>query len=353
MTAMVHGKAPELSGELPSGDSQLFRRGVSTDLVRRTHEADVFVTNLRVTGPSRFEVRAQWPGSHSFYGPTKPDTHDSMLYLESVRQAVLLIGQYAYQIPRKHKFITHDKRFEIDPAGLRANGDEPVDITMTITVHDIAHRSKRVAGMRMEYLVDRDGERIGTAGYRVSIATDAVYARVRGDRIAAHPACLGGIGPVDPKLVGRTESIDVMLNEVPDSDGWALRVDPGHPVVYDHVIDHVPGNGAIEAARQAALLTVGDPRAVVVGCDFAFAHYIEFDQICMVYAEETNVGTDDSRTVRVWFEQDGRTSAEGTLELLTVEPFLPLGNGAEGTDRSVCTRVPLEADCGGQYATGE
>lgn len=320
MTTMIHSSGAELSGELSGGDSQLFLRGVPTELVRRTHDSDVFLTSLRVTGPSCFDVGARWPGAHSFYGPPQPDMHDPLLFLETVRQAVLFIGQYAYGIPRASKFITHDKQFNIIPAGLRTNGTEPVDITMSVAVHDIRRRGKHIAGMRLAYACYRDGQPFGSAGYRVSLASDAVYARLRGKYLGVSQSWMCAAEPVAPELVGRHDEVDVMLAEAPDGRGWLLRIDPDHPVVFDHAIDHVPGNGAAEAARQAALLAIGQPDAITVRCDFSFAHYLEFDMPCVVRAEEIGEGADGSRSVRVVFEQDGRTSAEGTFDLLVRDP---------------------------------
>jgi 2-oxo-3-(phosphooxy)propyl 3-oxoalkanoate synthase len=304
MTVMINTRH-ELPAAVPSGE-RLFKKPVSPRLVRRTNESDVFVTDLRVTGYDTFEVSARLPGSHQFYGPSA-GLHDPLLLLESVREAILLVGHVAYEIPREFKFITHDKQFSFLPDGLHTDGDNPVDLLITLTCLDIRRRGRRPAGMRTEVTVHRDGTQIGTATYRWSCVSAAVYAKLRGEYRSAVPAVREDAVPVRPELVGRTREVDVLLAEA--AEGSELRVDPAHEVLYDHVIDHVPGNGVVEAIRQAALLTAEKPAALAIAGDISFAYYIEFDEPCLVTAEPAGAG------VRVVLDQHARTAATGVITL--------------------------------------
>ncbi|MGH3758273.1 ScbA/BarX family gamma-butyrolactone biosynthesis protein [Actinophytocola sp.] len=300
---------------------RLFRQPVPPRLVRRTHQSDVFVTNLRVTGVDTFEVSARLPRAHSFYGPVRPGQHDPMLLLETVRESILLVGHFAYEIPREYKWITHDKQFAFDAAGLStpvtAGGTEPVELLLVISNHDIKRRGRRPAAMRTEIECFRDGMRIGTATYNWSVVSGAAYKKLRGEHATAGPSVPAGVDVVRPDRVGRSDRVDVLLAERfgdTDEPGWQIRVDPAHPVIYDHPVDHVPGNAIAEVARQAALLAVDRPDALPVGGDFAFAHYLEFDAPCLVSA--TVVGTASGRTgVRVAVDQDDHRSVDGVVEL--------------------------------------
>ncbi|MPZ82123.1 MAG: hypothetical protein GEV28_17695 [Actinophytocola sp.] len=312
MTTMINPQ-PELPTKSRRAE-RLFQQAVPPRLVRRTGDTDVFVTNLRVTGYDTFEVSARLPAAHSFYGPVG-DHHDSLLLLECVRQAGLLVGHVAYEIPRESKFVTHDKQFQVDPAGLRTAGDLPVDLVMLVTQHDVKRRGRRIASMRTEVEARRDGEKIGAATYRWSCVSGPAYAKLRGEYKDAEPPPFDAT-PVAPERVGRTDEIDVLLAERPDGDGWELRVSPDHSVIYDHAIDHVPGNAVVEAARQAALLAVESPGALPVAGDLAFSHYLEFDSPCYVSAEVVGSTADGTTGVRVVIEQAGRDAANGVIELL-------------------------------------
>ncbi|HEY0449422.1 ScbA/BarX family gamma-butyrolactone biosynthesis protein [Actinophytocola sp.] len=312
MTTMINPQ-PELPMELRRAE-RLFQQVVPPRLVRRTGESDVFVTNLRVTGYDAFEVSVQLPAAHSFYGPTG-NRHDSLLLLECVRQAGLLVGHVAYEIPREFKFVTHDKQFQFDPAGLRTAGDQPVDLVMMVTQHDVKRRGRRIASMRTEVEVLRDGKRVGTATYRWSCVSGPAYAKLRSEYKDAAPLPSDAT-PVAPERVGRVDEVDVLLAERSEGRGWALRVSPDHSVIYDHVIDHVPGNAVVEAARQAALLAAGSPGALPVAGDLRFSHYLEFDAPCHVWAEVVGSTAGGTTGVRFVIEQSGRDAVNGVIELL-------------------------------------
>lgn len=314
MTAMISAMDSQRIGELPSEGSQLGRSSVVPHLVHRTHDRDVFVTSVRVVGPSRFEVRAVLPPDHSFYGAAG-GRYDPLLLLESMREAIFLVGHGRYEISRHTSFISQHKEFEFDPAGLGVAGDEPVEILIDVTTKDIRRRGNSVTGMRFEFTGIRDDAVVGTASYQVGFASAAVYNRLRGTHRDARPALAVATPPLPPASVGRVDEIDVLLTDAPDARGWHLRVDPAHPVIFDHVIDHVPGNALVEAGRQAAYLVTGRPDAMLVGGGMTFSHYMEFDEPCLVSGELTAESA-DRRTVAVVFTQHGAISAEGTFELL-------------------------------------
>jgi hypothetical protein len=294
----------------------LFQQTVPRHLVHRMSTSEVFVTDLRVTGYNTFQVSARWPGIHSFYRPTTRFSHDPVLYLECLRQAGLLIAHVAFDVPEDFKFITHEKRFDISTDGLRTNGLRPVDVLITVTAHDIRRRGKGFAGMLFEYKCFRDGVQVGSAAIRWSCVSSAGYARLRGEHWNVTPGPVDGYRAVPAHVVGRRDERDVFLAECDDDRGWLLRLDPRHPVVFDHPVDHVPGMAAVEAARQAALIVLGQPQALPLRGDFALQRYVEFDKPCLVIADADRTIDDRTTRIRVTLEQDGHTAAHGTLDML-------------------------------------
>jgi len=278
--------------------------------VHRMHPADLAVTELRTTGSDQFEAKVRLPSTHRFYRPVD-QRHDPLLLVESVRETGLLVAYTAYEVPHDVAFMVHDLVFKVDPAGLRVRGKKPVDIQVTISADEIRRRRQNYAGMRFEFTCVRDGRPFGHGAYRWSCFSPDAYAKVRAAHQNAVPAVSDECVPLQPKSVGRREEIDVMLAESPDGTGWRLRVDPAHPELFDHPTDHVPGNGVIEAIRQAALLAAGRPDALPVAVDIAFHHYVEFDRPAFVHAEKH---ADETVTVRV--TQGERTALVADIGLL-------------------------------------
>lgn len=291
-----------------------FQQTIPRYLVHRAAVSEVFVTDLHMLGRDRFEVGAQWPRRHGFYGPPTQDSHDPMLYAETFRQALLLVAHRAYRIPLEHAFISDHKTCAVEAAGLTTAG-RPVDVVMRISAHEVEYRGKNIRGMRSDVDCYRDGALIGAATERWRCISPAVYRRLRGDRFAAMPFQARILPTVQPALVGRERPEDVLVAETSVPGRLSLQFDPDHAVLFDHPVDHVPGMVLAEGARQAALLTVGAPRALPVRMDFEFHTFVEFDAECLLTTEELASAADGARVVRVLLEQRGRTVASVTLHL--------------------------------------
>ncbi|WP_244180782.1 ScbA/BarX family gamma-butyrolactone biosynthesis protein [Amycolatopsis pretoriensis] len=289
-----------------------FQQTIPRSLVHRAAVSEVFVTDLHILGEGRFEVGAQWPRRHSFFGPRTPVSHDPMLYAETIRQAALLIAHRAYGVPLSHSFLSDYKSYDIDETGL-ATGGWPVDVVLRVTAHEVEFRGKHVGGMRLDFECFRGGRRIGTASEGWRCVTSAVYRRVRGDHFAATPFQAAVLPAVTPASVGRDRVEDVLVAATPTDGTWALRFDPDHAVLFDHPVDHAPGMLLIEGARQAALLAIGDPYALPGCVDFRFDQYVEFDSECVLVVDADPAGPGRNRFVRVEVRQKGATVASGTL----------------------------------------
>ena len=314
---VIHGSAREISETKIDGRPATavdFQQTIPRSLVHRAAVSEVFVTDLNILGEDRFEVGAQWPRRHSFFGPRTPAFHDPMLYAETIRQAALLIAHRAYGVPLSHSFLSDHKVYDLDQPGLATRG-RPVDVVLRVTAHDIEFRGKNVGGMRLDFECFREGRLIGTASEGWRCVSSAVYRRVRGDHFAATPFQAEVLPPVSPASVGRDRAEDVLVAATPTDGTWALRFDPDHAVLFDHAVDHVPGMALIEGARQAALRALGDPYALPGRADFRFDSYVEFDSECLLVAEADAAGPDRSRTVRVDVRQKGTTAASGTLRM--------------------------------------
>ncbi|WP_238698223.1 AfsA-related hotdog domain-containing protein [Streptomyces sp. E5N91] len=164
--------------------------------------------------------------------------------------------------------------------------------------------------------VTRNGVPLGTACTRFAIQERAVYERLRG-RYADIPGLrvLPLAPPASPARVGRLRFEDVVLSATDMSDRWQLRVDPMHPILFDHPVDHAPGMLILEAARQAALAATDPLRGVVTGMETVFHRYAELDEPCWIAANRLPGGPGGLRRVTVTGEQQGRPVFTCTVTL--------------------------------------
>lgn len=312
-TLFVEGAAGQEGGVAGLGQVK-FQQTVPRELVHRAAVSEVFVTDMRVVGDDRFVVGAQWPRAHSFYGPRAGGWHDPLLLVETVRQAGLLVAHQAYGVAQGDQFSWHEVSFSVNTRRM-SPAERPAEVVLEVAARDVRARGRSVVGMGMRCACYRDGCRVGTCAVRWSRLSPAAYARVRGRRYGARSGPGQAPRAVAPGLVGRDVESDVLLAASPRADTWLLRVDTGHPVLFDHPIDHVPGMLTMEAARQAALLVTGQPRALPVRGAFAFTSYIELDEPCLVHADAQPAQEAGTVDVAVVLEQGDAVPATGAVEL--------------------------------------
>ena len=110
---------------------------------------------------------------------------------------------------------------------------------------------------------------------------EALYERVRSVRSDGQPTDRAAPVPVEPLRVGRRLRRNVVVGDAQFGDGelhCAVVTDTTHPSFFDHPQDHVPGMMMLEAARQAALLYLGElgwapTEAVLDTCVARFSQY--------------------------------------------------------------------------------
>ncbi|MFF2146961.1 ScbA/BarX family gamma-butyrolactone biosynthesis protein [Kitasatospora sp. NPDC058190] len=332
---------------LPNPGYDFHDRTVSRHLVHRASVSEVFLTGWQATGPYDFLLGAQWPRLHGFYRLPGDRYHDPVLVAETVRQAGLLIGHAGFGVPRGHHFVMEDLGYALDEAGLPglAVTAAPASLMLTVGCEDVRMRHGRLASLRVHAEITRDGLRIGHGSGQLRVITPASYERLRGPgRQAVIPP--RPPEPAAPELVGRAQPADVVLSPTLRPDTWLLRADAGHPVLFDHELDHVPGMLVLEAARQAAQRLHHPEPVLPVELVTSFDHYIELDRPCFVRAVREQ-SPDGRRTpVLVRLVQDGRTAAECRLLTEPVDgPRVPVRrdafDGRPAAPGLGSTRLPL------------
>ncbi|MFE2427600.1 ScbA/BarX family gamma-butyrolactone biosynthesis protein [Streptomyces sp. NPDC059373] len=298
----------------PAAEPELFLQTVPRTLVHRAAVSEVLLTGIRDDGQDSFRVGAQWPRGHSYYRAVAQRWHDPVLLGESIRQAVLLVSHEGLHIPLGHCFFSHTTSYAADADGILL-ADRPAEVLMTARIRDIKRRGRLVGGFDVDVECHRDGQRIGRGHMSLTCVPAATYRRLRGDRVDAR-AERSAAPPVAPETVGRRYETDVVLGTTAVERVWTLRADPGHPVLFDHPVDHVPGMVVMEGARQAALATLGSPDGLAVECAITYGKFIEFATPCLVSAEAATPGPDGRQVVNVHFAQDGATVATAAVTVV-------------------------------------
>ncbi|WP_405577978.1 ScbA/BarX family gamma-butyrolactone biosynthesis protein [Streptomyces sp. NBC_01190] len=291
-------------GLLPEDDTELsYARTVDRDLVHRDSLGEVFLTDLKATGPTgpadhreAYAAAAQLPRSHAYYGDhlLRPVAYDPVLLLETCRQATLAGAHEFYGVPRDHRFIlTHLRINLVRPEGAVV-GAAPCQLSLRVRVSAYRHREGRTTGLDHEVGLYVRGMRIGSALVGLRFKSPDDYLRLRlgnrdGKPLPSSAALVDRFqgATVDPYRVGRANQGNVVLAdcEVTNGVGRAALLTPaGHPSMFDHPQDHLPGMVIAEGARQLALLTAletlgsSPSRTPLTGLSVVFNRFGELDK---------------------------------------------------------------------------
>ncbi|GAB2530492.1 ScbA/BarX family gamma-butyrolactone biosynthesis protein [Nocardia heshunensis] len=305
-------------------------RTVPRALAHRHAVAEVFVTSLDAESDDSFVVGAQLPRMHGHYGDhagVLAEYHDLIAVMEAARQASIAVTHEFYDVPTDSAFLVRTfNGTGIDSLAWEI-GSAPADLELRVRALRAHRRGTALEGLDLVLDISSAGVTMGTVDGSFSWVSPRQWAGIRGG-YRKHL----GLGPFEtpasagPRaaaaLVGRENPRNVVIG-VPEITGGRARAaviaDTTHPILFDHQLDHVPGNLLIEACRQTALTTLGaDPRRLV-SVTSAFDQFVELDlpSVCVAERTESEV---DATVVRCEIRQAGGVAARIDLEFAAATP---------------------------------
>ncbi|MFD8330380.1 ScbA/BarX family gamma-butyrolactone biosynthesis protein [Streptomyces lydicus] len=308
VSGTVQPKAPHRTRliEKPCGTPQVPR-----EFVHRPIVDDILVTSWRRQDDSHFSVTAQWPEEHGYFA-SQDGRHHLILTGETIRQAGLLLSHTELGVPVGHHFILGDLDYTTYPEHLDA-GSGSIGLSIDVSCSKMRMRAGTLAGARFDMTL-RAGDRIVATGHsHVTVASPAVYRRIRGEQLTARRT----LGPlptcVPPRLTGSTSEHDVLLSPTDRPDSWLLRIAPGHAAVVNPANDHVPGMVLLDAAQQAAHALTAPGTFVPYAFGTTFHRYAEHGTPCAIEARRVPSALPGTTAVQVTGSQDGHPVFVSTL----------------------------------------
>ncbi|WP_079085408.1 ScbA/BarX family gamma-butyrolactone biosynthesis protein [Streptomyces dysideae] len=239
-----------------------FERTVARRLVHRAAVAEVFVTDAVVLGEDHFLVGSQWPRDHALYHPDAQRRSDPLLFAETIRQALVYVAHWHYEVPLGHRFVGYDMDFEITDPGALCVGGRPMPVELEARWQWTDRRPPRRYGARLEVALTVGGRRCGRGSLRVVALDERSYRIIRGRTGRAESVPVAAEEPyarLDPGLVGRLRDKDSVLARGSAAGEWLLRPNLDHAILFDHPTDHLPLMVLLEGFRQLGHLMTHSP----------------------------------------------------------------------------------------------
>lgn len=273
---------------------------VDRSLIHRRNPGEAFLVNAMRTGPDRFTAAALLPPAHPHYGEhTGPSRAlDPLLLLECARQAETYAAHTMFGVERGAHFVLRAWSAQFDAVPPGADG-APGELLLTARTSSPRMVGDRLRGLDFDFELLAAGTRVGRVWMDVGYVSAAAYPVLRGrGRVGPPPssdALVPAAGrPAAPDRVGRLRPTDVVLLDVVSGARACtarLRVPVENPSLFDHAQDHVPAMVLMEAARQLAVLVVGErvgagpERTRLAALDATFERYAELDGPVLLTAE--------------------------------------------------------------------
>jgi 2-oxo-3-(phosphooxy)propyl 3-oxoalkanoate synthase len=295
------------------GDADLsFVRAAPTTLVDRSAVAEVLITDWRQLGTDLFRLGAQWPRGHHFYAPVAGVWYDPLLTAESLRQASVLIGQTYYGVPQDQFVTITELEFEVIP-GVILLGPRPAEMRLNVAATDVRRRHDILTALTLEADLVRGGDFAGAGRLTLNVSDPHRPAVGEGGGYPPLP------DPVPPAIVGRLHERDVLLGVAESAAArrglnWELRVDPGHPTLFDHPVDRIPAMVLLEATRQAVQAACAPYRVLPVELRSVFHFPLTLAVPCRISATRLpapDAGEDAVLRVTAW--QSGRLAYDSLV----------------------------------------
>ncbi|MFB6890748.1 ScbA/BarX family gamma-butyrolactone biosynthesis protein [Kitasatospora sp. NPDC056327] len=231
-----------------------FDRHLPREAVHKYADAEVLLTDAVRLGAARFAVAALWPRDHHLGRRSAGAAADPVLMAETVRQTAIHLAHRFHGSTYGHPFVLNDLAVDLDGA-LPAVGPDGLDVGLDLQSPPAVLRPGRER-FALEGVAWAGHRPVGRVRMRWEVLEPARYAliRRRSAEAAAEPETAPASTVVpEPRRVGQTADRDVLVAADPArADRWWLRPFEGHPVLFDHPVDHVPGMVLLEAFRQAA-----------------------------------------------------------------------------------------------------
>jgi len=257
-------------------------------LVHRAAVAEVFLTDSRQVGENRYDIAAQLPRAHIM--GERSGRHDFLLLVEVLRQSGVLIAHTYEGVSLEDSFIFRRLEVKIENLAALRSLDRPARAVITMDCIPRKKRNGRTNSLDFTGALAIEGHTALVFNGGLAFFNRSAYRALRRRQRAALADSVGILPSyvaAHPSVVGRRDPYNVVITQPSTVGESALAAtvltDLTHPHLFDHQLDHIPGNLLLEAARQMAVASVASMHSTspdglqVASLEVRFREFAELD----------------------------------------------------------------------------
>lgn len=251
MDKMDHGISPR--GDHPLNYSQTIER----HLVHKSSIHEVFITDTRTSDAGLFLAAAQLPRQHTLYSDRIRKTYDPLLIAEVGRQATIAMAHRYFNVPIGWPLLAYKVEIKVLERELLVIDKQPANILVSIQVQKMVNKEVLMEAILM-HTVSLGGKMVAHMQVELKGMPKNMYTYMReinkNNKDLRDPFGNFDVKELEPSLLGRHDHRNVVINDSfdPERRIYPVKIDPNHPGLFDHEVDHISGAVLGEICRQAS-----------------------------------------------------------------------------------------------------
>ncbi len=236
-------------------------------LVHKSSIHEVFITDARHVGTDSFRVGAQLPRQHTLYSDRARNSYDPLLIAEVCRQTAIVMAHQYFSVPMGWLLLADKVDIRVSARELLIVGRQPANISVSVQVLRKVVKKDALLEAALMYTVGFGGKVAARVQAELKGVPRSIYVLMReinkNSKNLSDPFGSFDIEELAPSSLGRYDRRNVVINDSFDPEGriYPAKINPDHPGLFDHEVDHVSAAVLAEICRQASFrhFTQGAP----------------------------------------------------------------------------------------------
>lgn len=243
----------------PQGDQSLnYDQTIDRHLVHKSSIHEVFITDTRNVGADSFLMGAQLPRQHTLYSDRARNSYDPLLILEVCRQATIVMAHQYFNVPMGWLLLADKVDIKVSARELLIVGRQPANISVLVQVLQKMVKKEALVEAVLMYTISLGDKIVAHVQTEMKGVPKNVYTFMReinrNNKNLSDPFDNFDIEELAPSSLGRYDHRNVVINDSFDSERriYPAKINPDHPGLFDHEVDHVSAVVLAEICRQAS-----------------------------------------------------------------------------------------------------
>ncbi|MDY5822095.1 MAG: AfsA-related hotdog domain-containing protein [Helicobacter sp.] len=305
-----------------------FSQNICKELVHKSFNSEVFLTDSYKTSNNSFLVSAFLPKTHIYYNDI-PDSlayrHDVSLLLEVFRQTSIYAAHKFYDVPMDSKFIFESADFKIFNHNNKICSIKDYQAIVGVNILEKKNKKNLLCGLVLEMTMFIDSKIYANKVMVISWLKPQVWNKLRKSTLKNTAQVLDD-KIISKSIVGKRFSKNVVISDIVEQPLFyytSIIPNQTYPAFFDHPLDHIPAALLIEALRQSSISIINKAYNILLSnlyltnIEIHFESFCEFENknICIIEKESLTLNHQEIK-IQAKIKNGNKTCVSSKLKFI-------------------------------------